>query len=93
MIQLLSYYAPAVITDKEVKKIKEYAVGVVMHYTAISPSYVKKAKDARLLVLPYTVNEKENMKMLLDWGVDGMFTNYPDRLNEVIKEKFCTDGC
>jgi glycerophosphoryl diester phosphodiesterase len=87
LIQLLSYYAPAVITDKELAKLKKYAVGISMHFTAISPGYVKKVRDAGLLINPYTVNESEDMKMLLDWGVSGMFTNYPDRLNDVIKEK------
>lgn len=87
LIQLLSYYAPAVITNEEVAKIKEYAVGIGMHYTAISPGYVKKVRDSGLLIYPYTVNEKEDMEMLLDWGVTGMFTNYPDRLNEVVGKR------
>lgn len=85
LVQLLSYYAPAIITDSEVSKIKEYAVGVGLHYTAVSPGYIQKVTDFGLMVFPYTVNEKEDMKMLLDWGVTGMFTNYPDRLDEVIK--------
>ncbi|WLR57034.1 glycerophosphodiester phosphodiesterase [Mesobacillus subterraneus] len=87
LVQLLSYYAPAVITDTEVSKIKEYAVGVGLHYTAVSPGYIKKINDSGLMVFPYTVNEKEDMNMLLDWGVTGMFTNYPDRLNEVIHSR------
>lgn len=85
LVQLLSYYAPAIITDSEVSKIKEYAVGVGLHYTAVSPGYIQKVTNSGLMVFPYTVNEKEDMKMLLDWGVTGMFTNYPDRLDEVIK--------
>jgi glycerophosphoryl diester phosphodiesterase len=87
LIQLLSYYAPAVITDEEVAKIKDYAAGIGMHYTAISPAYVKKVRDSGLVIMPYTVNEKEDMEMLLDWGVTGMFTNYPHRLHEVIEKR------
>jgi glycerophosphoryl diester phosphodiesterase len=87
LVQLLSYYAPAVITDSEVSKIKEYAVGVGLHYTAISPGYIQKITKSGLMIFPYTVNEKEDMKMLLDWGVTGMFTNYPDRLDDVIKNR------
>lgn len=87
LVQLLSYYAPAIITNEEVAKIKGYAVGIGMHFTAISPGYVKKVRDSGLLIYPYTVNEKEDMEMLLDWGVTGMFTNYPDRLNEVIESR------
>ena len=87
LIQLLSYYAPAIISDSEVSKIKEYAVGVGLHYTAVSPGYIQKVTDSDLMVFPYTVNEKADMKMLLDWGVTGMFTNYPDRLDEVIQSR------
>lgn len=87
LIQLLSYYAPAVITDREIAKIKSYAVGIGMHYTAISPGYVKKVRDSGLLIYPYTVNESADMEMLMDWGVSGMFTNYPDRLNKVIDKR------
>lgn len=87
LVQLLSYYAPAVITDREVNKIKEYAVGVGLHYTAVSPGYIQKVTGSDLMIFPYTVNEKEDMYMLLDWGVTGMFTNYPDRLDEVIQDR------
>lgn len=87
LVQLLSYYAPAVITNDEVTKIKEYASGIGMHFTAINPGYVKKVRDSGLLIYPYTVNEKEDMEMLLSWGVTGMFTNYPDRLQEVILKR------
>lgn len=87
LVQLLSYYAPAVITDSEVSKIKEYAVGIGLHYTAISPGYIQKVTESDLMIFPYTVNEKEDMYMLLDWGVTGMFTNYPDRLHEVIQKR------
>lgn len=88
LIQLVSYYAPAVITDKELSKLKTYASGIGTHFTSISPGYVKKVRDAGLLILPYTVNEAEDMKMLLEWGVNGMFTNYPDRLHEVMKGRY-----
>jgi glycerophosphoryl diester phosphodiesterase len=33
-------------------------------------------------VLPWTVNDPDDWKRLLDWGVDGITTDYPDRLAE-----------
>jgi glycerophosphoryl diester phosphodiesterase len=40
-----------------------------------------------LKVLPWTVNERGDMRSLIDLGVDGIITDYPDRLREVMAEK------
>jgi glycerophosphoryl diester phosphodiesterase len=32
----------------------------------------------------WTVNEVEDMRRLLDWGVDGLITDYPERLIELL---------
>jgi glycerophosphoryl diester phosphodiesterase len=37
-----------------------------------------------LAVYPYTVDAEDDMRRLLDLGVDGLFTNYPDRLRALI---------
>ena len=40
-----------------------------------------------LLVTPWTVNEPADMTRLVGWGVDGIITDYPDRLRKVLAEK------
>ncbi len=53
----------------------------------------KDLADARALgikVLPWTVNERTDMRMLIDLGVDGIISDYPDRLREVMAEKGMT---
>ena len=53
----------------------------------------KDLADARALgikVLPWTVNERTDMRMLIDLGVDGIISDYPDRLREVMSEKGMT---
>ncbi len=87
LVQLISYKEQATISDEELNELTEYAVGVGMSYTKIDEDYVQQVRNAGLHIHPYTVNEKEDMERLLDWGVTGMFTNYPDRLNEVLKKK------
>ncbi|MFT4413972.1 glycerophosphodiester phosphodiesterase [Fredinandcohnia humi] len=87
LIQLISYSKPATITDEELNEYMSYAIGLGMNYTRINQEYVQKVRDHGLLIHPYTVNNKEDMARLLDWGVTGMFTNYPDRLREVIKNR------
>lgn len=38
----------------------------------------------KIPVIPWTVNEKEDMTRLLFWGVDGIISDYPDRLIQVV---------
>lgn len=89
LIQLLSYKANpgAVITDAEIAEIKKYAIGVGPNHTYLNEEYIQKVVNSGLEIHPYTVNEKERMQQLIDWGVTGMFTNFPDRLHEVKKGK------
>jgi glycerophosphoryl diester phosphodiesterase len=35
----------------------------------------------------YTVNSEEELEQFVRWGVDGIITNYPDRLIRILKEK------
>lgn len=87
LVQLLSYKTNAVITDAEIAAIKKYAIGVGPNHTYLNKEYVQKVVNSGLEIHPYTVNAKETMKKLIDWGVTGMFTNFPDLLHEVKKGK------
>nr|WP_239549245.1 glycerophosphodiester phosphodiesterase [Scopulibacillus daqui] len=85
LVQLLSYDQPAHMTNHEIKDIKKYAVGAGMNFDMIDKAYVQKLRKNGLLVHPYTVNNEDDMRRLLSWGATGMFTNYADRLNKVLK--------
>ena len=85
LIQLLSYQSNATVTDAQIAEVKKYAIGVGPNHTYLNEEYIQKIVGSGLEIHPYTVNEKERMKQLIDWGVTGMFTNFPDRLHEVKK--------
>jgi glycerophosphoryl diester phosphodiesterase len=53
----------------------------------LTEAQVKEAKGLGLKVLPWTVNERADMERLIDWGVDGIITDYPDRLREVVRAR------
>jgi glycerophosphoryl diester phosphodiesterase len=48
---------------------------------------VKAAQALGLTVIPWTVNERADMEKLIALGVDGIITDYPDRLRAVMAEK------
>lgn len=55
-----------------------------MFWRNLTPALVAEAKGLGLKVLPWTVNEVADMAQLIDWGVDGIITDYPDRLRGVM---------
>lgn len=62
------------------------AKGVIWspHFSNLTAPLVKQAQSLGLQVVPWTVNAKTPMERLIDWGVDGLITDYPDRLREVM---------
>jgi len=48
---------------------------------------VKLAHVATVRVLPWTVNESNHWRRMLDWQVDGITTDFPDRLTAFLSEK------
>ncbi|PKJ54026.1 glycerophosphodiester phosphodiesterase [Bacillus sp. SN10] len=85
LVQLLSYKKAVQLTESEIEKYKTYCIGLGMNYKYIDLDYVKKIKKHGLEVHPFTVDNETDMKKLILWGVDGMFTNYPDRLYSLLK--------
>jgi glycerophosphoryl diester phosphodiesterase len=66
--------------------VAAFANGVGPSYTGagINAAWVAAAHAQCLMVHPYTVNDAAAMQRLLDYGVDGMFTNFVDRLNALL---------
>ncbi|MBI3507071.1 MAG: glycerophosphodiester phosphodiesterase [Proteobacteria bacterium] len=46
-----------------------------------------EARTLGLTVIPWTVNEPADMARLVDLGVDGLISDYPDRLRDVLAAK------
>jgi glycerophosphoryl diester phosphodiesterase len=56
-------------------------------YTDMTDRLIKSAHNRKLTVIPWTVNEKADMRSLITRGVDGIITDYPDRLRDVMEER------
>lgn len=86
LYQIIWYDRPVYkVSDSFINKIKTYAVGISPNFQKINSAYVAQVKNSGLKVFPYTVNYQVNMNKAVNWGVDGIHTNYPDRFSEVIK--------
>jgi glycerophosphoryl diester phosphodiesterase len=59
--------------------------GVAVHYNLAYKHLIKCLQSKGSTVFVWTVDEFARMKKFISWGVDGIITNYPDRLLEVIQ--------
>jgi glycerophosphoryl diester phosphodiesterase len=48
--------------------------------TTLAREQIAEAHRIGLVVVPWTVNEPADMKRLIEWGVDGLISDFPDRL-------------
>ena len=54
---------------------------------AVTPEWTAEASAHGIAYHPFTVNEPAEMERLIDAGVAGIITDYPDRLAEVLSKK------
>lgn len=58
--------------------INAYSINIL--YTSVSKKIIKEAHALSLKVFVWTVNEPQNIKRMKKLGVDGIFSDYPDRI-------------
>lgn len=59
---------------------------LVIRGDLVSPNLLQQARKQDLQVVCWTVNSPAHMRMLVAAGVDGIMTDYPDRLLAVLKK-------
>ncbi|MEE9120122.1 MAG: glycerophosphodiester phosphodiesterase [Syntrophobacteria bacterium] len=63
-------------------QVPEYSSGL----RVLTKRFVKTAHGLNLAVHVWTINETTDMQRLLELGVDGIITDYPDRLISLLQE-------
>jgi len=53
----------------------------------LTPQLVAEAHGLGLAVVPWTVNEPADIERMLDLGVDGLITDYPDRARGILAKR------
>src|SRR5438067_2003737 len=56
-------------------------------YEHVDADLVRRAHAGGVAVVPWTVNDPEHWGRLLAWGVDGITTDYPDRLAAFLRRR------
>lgn len=68
------------------------ALGFVPHiyspyYKLVTPKLMNYAKEVGMRVIPWTVNAPDAMQQMLELGVDGIITDYPNVLVDLLKSR------
>lgn len=84
LVQLLPAAPPGTVRDQLLDSVADYAIGVGPSHSGVDKAFVAAAHARCLDVHPYTVDAPQRLRELLDAGVDGVFTNRPDRFDEVL---------
>jgi len=87
LIQLFDSTETSATIGASLDATQTYAVGIGPSKTDVDSSLVATAHGRCLDIHPYTVNDKQEMRDLISLGVDGMFTNFPNRLDKVLGSK------
>jgi glycerophosphoryl diester phosphodiesterase len=84
LIQLVIGFGPSPALEQSLDDIAAYAVGVGPNSLFVNAALMTAAQARCLDVHPYTVNQPNDMAALIAAGVNGMFTNVPDVLDDVL---------
>jgi glycerophosphoryl diester phosphodiesterase len=57
------------------------------HYGDLTPELLGEAKSLGMKVIVWTVNTRADMDRYIDWGVDGIITDYPDLLRDALEAR------
>lgn len=60
--------------------------GIVNEYSCLTDQFIRDAKALELKILAYTVNHIDKMRELKAHGIDGVFSDYPDRMMAELSE-------
>ncbi len=62
------------------------AIGDPDYRPYVDAAMVRQAHRARLKIIPWTVDDPATMRSLIELGVDGIISDYPDRLRTVMQQ-------
>ncbi|TGN19849.1 glycerophosphodiester phosphodiesterase [Leptospira idonii] len=66
------------------EKTKSLKANIISPYFLyVTPKFVNKAHEDKIEVIPWTVNNEKEMKRLVECGVDGIISDYPNLLQTV----------
>ena len=68
--------------DREVERSR--ATILSPRHDGLTRAAVERFQQRGIAVIPWTVNEPNAIETMISWGVDGIISDYPDRVLEIL---------
>ena len=73
--------------DSLINTSKQLGVKIISpKYNLLDKQIVKKIQESGFEVLPWTINDMNTFKKNVDYGVDGVITDYPKQMNDYLND-------
>ena len=80
----VSYLVPSGDIDQNLSFLKFLPEIYGPNYKLVNPTLIERVKSRGMKLLTWTVNEPGEMKQMIDWKVDGIISDYPERLMKLL---------
>jgi len=85
-IPVAPFYGGSKFTYKRLRRY-DFAQEVNINRRYVNPRVVRKVHAMGKKVNVWTVNDSESLEKFVKWGVDGIITDYPDKLKKILESK------
>ncbi|MBI3791558.1 MAG: glycerophosphodiester phosphodiesterase [Gemmatimonadetes bacterium] len=92
LVQLMEKLPAGANVGALLDSVARYAQAVGPNRLDVDAAFIRMAHARCLIVHPYTVNSEEEMRRLARDGIDGMFTDYADKLRKILQDLGPTRG-
>lgn len=74
------------VIEEKLRKLSFIPEIISPYFKLLSKNSVKTYQDKGYKIIPWTINEEKDMEQMIKWKVDGIITDYPNRLNNVLNQ-------
>ena len=71
--------------EEQIKLLGFYPAFYNPHYSLVTPDLVQQCHAEKIKICPWTVNDEAQIKRLLDMGVDGIISDYANKVAALVR--------
>jgi len=68
--------------DQIIETLNPFSINISIEF--VNRQFIAEAHQLGLKIFVFTVNYTDDIRRMLDWGADGIFTDYPDRAKQIV---------